>query len=507
MKPLLWIITWVALSAVVSAPARAVIFYADKSLPAAIPAEKTYPTIKAALYAAHQEPGMHEVLIKNVGGVDGNVYYECFEMYAMDLMAYSLDHLTIKPFSPLDHIVIDAQGAGPCFVALECDDLTIENITFRNGDGELGNGESITDLSGGGLCLLSCRDVELVYCNFESNSAANGGGVYCEYSNVTFVSNSMTGNTAAGDGGAICAKSSVIYGAALTMDSNDAGALGGALWCGLDSQFRWINGQCVDNSAGTAGGAVYVADSSEIQICGNIPSTFPPNLVGSTWSLGHIETAGGTALVGAAAWNSTSLWSGYPYTVQPAGDCPAKMATVAGANLSVMNLPNRGGRGFCDAARPDGIGADATITVWGLPEGTSNDNIWLEFVGSPNVDFASADRHLHADFPVRYGRTEFRLSARGVGTSFPGVNRCFVHVEGLGALDPLLEVYFNSPDITGDGSVCLADLAVFLHDSSTGYNYRSDFVRDGTLILSDTLEFMQAYGLNWNSDIEPAACE
>lgn len=505
MKPLLWIICLLALSAFAAAPALADTFIADKSLSGAI--GNMYPTIKEALHAASQIPGQHEVLIRDIGGVDGNVYYECFEMYSMDLMAYSLDHLTIKPEGILDHIVIDAEGAGPCLVALECNDLTIENITFRNGDGALGNGEPITNLSGGGLCLLSCQDVEILFCNFENNSAVNGGGVYCEYSDATFVTTSMTGNSATGNGGAFSAESSVIYGTSLTMDNNDAGTHGGALWCGLDSLFRWLNGQCVDNSAGSLGGAVYIADSSEIQICGNIPSTFPPNVADGAWSLGHIETANGTALVGAGAWDSGPLWTGYPYTVQSAGDCPAKMATVAGANLSVMNLPNRGGNGFCEATDASGIGADATITVWGLPEGTSNDDIWLEFVGTPNVDFETDDRKLHADYPVRYGRTEFRLSARGVGTSFPGVNQCYVHVAGLGDLGPQLEVYFNSPDITGDGSVCLADLAVFLHDNETGYSYRSDFVRDGMLTFSDTMEFGQAYGLNWNSAIEPAACE
>ncbi|MEN8006209.1 MAG: hypothetical protein ABFS42_04300 [Candidatus Krumholzibacteriota bacterium] len=56
-------------------------------------------------------------------------------------------------------------------------------------------------------------------------------------------------------------------------------------------------------------------------------------------------------------------------------------------------------------------------------------------------------------------------------------------------LELLEGVYFNSPDITGDLKVDLADVQLFAGDFFGSYDYRSDFNADGLVNLSD-LPFM-----------------
>ncbi|MBU8921378.1 MAG: hypothetical protein KOO63_06115 [Bacteroidales bacterium] len=48
-----------------------------------------------------------------------------------------------------------------------------------------------------------------------------------------------------------------------------------------------------------------------------------------------------------------------------------------------------------------------------------------------------------------------------------------------------LNLYFNSPDITGDLDVNLADVSCFAQDYAGSYNYRSDFNYDGIINLAD----------------------
>ena len=59
---------------------------------------------------------------------------------------------------------------------------------------------------------------------------------------------------------------------------------------------------------------------------------------------------------------------------------------------------------------------------------------------------------------------------------------------GPGPLADYMDVqfkFFNSPDLNGDRFVNLSDLVEFTEDYYTGYYFRSDFHRDGALILCD----------------------
>jgi len=55
-------------------------------------------------------------------------------------------------------------------------------------------------------------------------------------------------------------------------------------------------------------------------------------------------------------------------------------------------------------------------------------------------------------------------------------------------------VYFNSPDISGDLEVDLADVQLFAGDFLGSYKYRSDFNADGAVNLSDIGIMAQAIG-------------
>ena len=65
-----------------------------------------------------------------------------------------------------------------------------------------------------------------------------------------------------------------------------------------------------------------------------------------------------------------------------------------------------------------------------------------------------------------------------------------VYISGIavgqtpGGFDSVLDLQVNSPDINGDITVDLQDIAIFAGDL-TGYSFRSDFNLDDTLDLSD----------------------
>lgn len=55
-------------------------------------------------------------------------------------------------------------------------------------------------------------------------------------------------------------------------------------------------------------------------------------------------------------------------------------------------------------------------------------------------------------------------------------------------------VCFNSPDINGDLAVNLSDVALFAADYHGAYDYRSDFIWDGALNLSDLVVLSRDLG-------------
>jgi hypothetical protein len=94
------------------------------------------------------------------------------------------------------------------------------------------------------------------------------------------------------------------------------------------------------------------------------------------------------------------------------------------------------------------------------------------------------------------GWTAFTLAPTAGGWSNASVQ---VHISGSPAgyltVFPPLPIYFNSPDINGDLSVNLADVALFTQDLGAGAAaFRSDLVWDGVINLSDIAVLTQHLG-------------
>lgn len=101
------------------------------------------------------------------------------------------------------------------------------------------------------------------------NSAAHGGGVYCQpvtgkYCDVTISNSTITGNTAANSGGGIAGSSynnNTFTLSNSTVSNNTAGVRGGGIYAGYDN-FTLDNSTISDNTATSDGGGIYTGYGS-----------------------------------------------------------------------------------------------------------------------------------------------------------------------------------------------------------------------------------------------------
>lgn len=172
--------------------------------------------------------------------------------------------------------------------------------------------------------------------------------------------------------------------------------------------------------------------------------------------------------------------------------------TAATEPVSVFTVPDGLGSRFDAAFAYGGVVMDATITLHlilndGSPvPGFAAEDMWLETTqGGLAPCFAGtvADANTDAD-----GVTQWQEPLAAGGYSDPSSELTIVIIMG----DPLpqsgLDIYFNSPDLSGDGLVDLTDIAVFTQDLFGAYSYRSDFIWDGAINLSDVALMTQGFG-------------
>lgn len=153
----------------------------------------------------------------------------------------------------------------------------------------------------------------------------------------------------------------------------------------------------------------------------------------------------------------------------------------------IVVLPDGSGDAFDEALDPEGNTVDATLTLTVL-DGAYDpivyfpfEDMWLEALDGGMV---SCPGGTCADFSTDMnGMTEWVNPLKAGGYSEAGL---VIMISGSPIMDPpVLPISVNSPDITGDGEVTLADLAEFATNYFQGYHFRSDFHRDGMLNLSD----------------------
>jgi len=166
--------------------------------------------------------------------------------------------------------------------------------------------------------------------------------------------------------------------------------------------------------------------------------------------------------------------------------------------LTLLVIPDGSGATLDQAYLPWGDTEDATITLFLWDEGENPisffpaEDIWLESEDSGLtmcVDGTIADAFTDTD-----GRTQWLdpLLAGGHSQALTVVKVNGSEVEYTTGVN----LNFNSPDINGDLTVNAPDLQTFVEDYFSGYDFRSDFHRDGVLNGRDLVIMAEAYGMN-----------
>lgn len=156
---------------------------------------------------------------------------------------------------------------------------------------------------------------------------------------------------------------------------------------------------------------------------------------------------------------------------------------------TLLVVPDGSGNPLTEARTPDGVEVDATIhiTIIGWCDGEEfvanfpSEDMWLEGM-SGELALCNGGTTADANTDIN-GTTKWSLPLMAGGWDEAGTQ---VVVNGVPMLyNEGLALNFNSPDINGDGWVNLSDLVEFTEDYYGGFAFRSDFMRDGVVNLSD----------------------
>ena len=149
---------------------------------------------------------------------------------------------------------IDGRNLGPCIALNSFSTGTIRNFTLTNGNGDTG-----TELYGGGIKCGTSSSPLITGNRIIANHANNGGGIHCFSGTAPqIVGNVIGGNTASGRGGGInlsgtaagtVVANNVIYG-------NSAVDGGGGIYC-YSTSLTMRNNTVAGNNSTTYGGGIY----------------------------------------------------------------------------------------------------------------------------------------------------------------------------------------------------------------------------------------------------------
>jgi len=167
----------------------------------------------------------------------------------------------------------------------------------------------------------------------------------------------------------------------------------------------------------------------------------------------------------------------------------AELAYQGPETLTLMITPDGTGGYFTTARTPGGVTADATITLHlrdtvGDPFAFfPREDIWIQ---SEDRDIAFCSIFgLWPESDTDWDGMTYWFQGPKGGGYHEGPIVVYVISEPLS--QPPLALSFNSPDIAGNGSVGLGDVALFAGDFFGGYHFRSDLHRDGVINLSDVI--------------------
>jgi len=173
--------------------------------------------------------------------------------------------------------------------------------------------------------------------------------------------------------------------------------------------------------------------------------------------------------------------------------------------VSLMVLPDGSGPPLSECRTiPDCDLVDATITVTLHDAGAqpiqhypasrlSIGTVSGGLVVCPFTVLADADTDVN-------GMTTFSGPiAAGGSSDNTGLDQSQILVSGWPMWNSYMNVYFNSPDISGDLVVNLTDVIFFAKDYFGPYDYESDFKPDGTIDLTDLVLLAQGMGASCTS--------
>jgi len=167
--------------------------------------------------------------------------------------------------------------------------------------------------------------------------------------------------------------------------------------------------------------------------------------------------------------------------------------------VSLALRPDGNGQPFTAAYAWWGALTDASITVYcvdgymdPIPDYPAED-IWLEWYGGTVVFCVGGNI---ADGPSdANGMTSFTASPRAGGYGdTEGGHGLQVVMNGTPLMQPPFAIAANSPDLTGDLVVDIADVAKFTQLWFSDYDYRIDFYWDGIINIADVALFVQGLG-------------
>ena len=168
---------------------------------------------------------------------------------------------------------------------------------------------------------------------------------------------------------------------------------------------------------------------------------------------------------------------------------------AAAAGASVLVVPDGSGARFDEARAPGGEVVDATITLtlldwYGSPiQGFPPEDIWLETTAGGLVPCTYG---ITPDAPTDVNGQTIWLEPAPAGDCSVGESTVVV-VAGSPLLSPPLDLFFVSPDLSGDLEINLADIAMFAQ-AIFEYQPCADFNHDWVVNLVDVVMFTQALG-------------
>ena len=195
----------------------------------------------------------------------------------------------------------------------------------------------------------------------------------------------------------------------------------------------------------------------------------------------------------------------------PGPDFWGELAWPHAQTVHLLVVPGAGGMPLAAAELAGGATVDATLRVqlWHLPRDDEGNFLPAEtvpnfprtelslgsdrLVGCPDGTYPDGDSD--ADGWVTFSMAPHMGGWLEPATAAGGLSLLISGIELDGLFGNLLPpIVVNSPDINGDREVNLTDVPLFATDYYGSYSFRSDFLWDGVLNLSDVVRLANSLG-------------